>query len=259
MSAAAAWPRRRDGADGAPVSLAWLDPELLDAVPAADRGLAERLAIATLRQLPAGAWVPDTATMAEDRHSLSVLVLKGVIVRDVLLAGRVSGHLFGPGDLLRPWSRTGTTLEPTSRWSCGADGAVVAELGDHFKRAACKWPGLSVVLHERLADQLEVATLRTAIVSMPRAEQRILALLWQLADQWGTATPDGVTVNLRLTHELIGRMVGARRPTVSLALQLLADAGQVIRTSTGHWRLAHGSHREIEPASGAGTVTPVLA
>ena len=47
-----------------------------------------------------------------------------------------------------------------------------------------------------------------------------------LADRWGRVTPDGIVVDLALTHELIGHLVGGRRPTVTLALAELAESGR---------------------------------
>ena len=61
-----------------------------------------------------------------------------------------------------------------------------------------------------------------------------------------------MTVRLALTHGLIGRLVGARRPTVSLALATLAEHGQLRSTGKGEWRLARGSVDELELSWGDG-------
>jgi DNA-binding GntR family transcriptional regulator len=50
-------------------------------------------------------------------------------------------------------------------------------------------------------------------------------------------TPDGIVVDLPLTHELIGRLVGGRRPTVTLALAELAENGVLVRRDEGGWLL----------------------
>jgi hypothetical protein len=55
-----------------------------------------------------------------------------------------------------------------------------------FITAARRWPGLSTVVYERLAEQLEAASVRAAIVGLPRVEERVLALLWHLADRWAS-------------------------------------------------------------------------
>jgi CRP/FNR family cyclic AMP-dependent transcriptional regulator len=88
---------------------------------------------------------------------------------------------------------------------------------------------------------------RAAIVGLPRVEERVLALFWQLADRWGVVRPEGVVVQLPLTHALIGQLVGAQRPTVSLALQSLADDGLLLRGDIGAWTLDHESGATLAP------------
>ena len=58
-----------------------------------------------------------------------------------------------------------------------------------------------------------------------------------LAERWGHITPSGVALPLSLTHEALGRLIGARRPTVSLAVKALATAGRVTRDAEGSWHL----------------------
>jgi CRP-like cAMP-binding protein len=113
------------------------------------------------------------------------------------------------------------------------------------------------VIEARLTAQLEAAMLRTAIMSLPRAEHRILALMWQLADRWGVVTVEGVAVRLELTHELLGRLTGARRPTVSLALHLLEEQRALSRAAPGVWLLAHDSCEMIERPSRPAPVVPI--
>ena len=45
-------------------------------------------------------------------------------------------------------------------------------------------------------------------------------------------------VDVELTHQLLGRLVAAQRPTISLALSELAAAGPLTRSGTGGWRVA---------------------
>jgi hypothetical protein len=54
-------------------------------------------------------------------------------------------------------------------------------------------------------------------------------LFWELADRWGRVHPDGVHLDLPLTHELLSHLAAARRPSVSGALTRLADSGRVKR------------------------------
>jgi CRP-like cAMP-binding protein len=52
-------------------------------------------------------------------------------------------------------------------------------------------------------------------------------------------TPAGVQLSVPLTHELLARIVGARRPTVTSALRNLRADGLVTRGPGGSW-LLHG-------------------
>jgi hypothetical protein len=67
-----------------------------------------------------------------------------------------------------------------------------------------------------------------------------MALFWHLADRWGRVTPDGVLVELDLTHSLLSRLTCLRRPTVSVTLKELRETGQLISLSRSAW-LLHGA------------------
>ena len=55
-------------------------------------------------------------------------------------------------------------------------------------------------------------------------------------------------MSLELPHRLLGQLVGARRPTVTLSLARLDDAGLVRRQHDGSWVL-HG-HQPSEYMAG---------
>jgi hypothetical protein len=48
-------------------------------------------------------------------------------------------------------------------------------------------------------------------------------------------TASGIHLPLQLTHELLARMVGGRRPTISLALTALGEREVVLRQPDGSW------------------------
>jgi CRP-like cAMP-binding protein len=76
-----------------------------------------------------------------------------------------------------------------------------------------------------------------AIAQQPKLEERLWMLFWELAERYGRVRPDGVHVDLPLTHEVLSHLVGARRPSVSGALTRLAAAGRVHRHGRG-WVLS---------------------
>jgi hypothetical protein len=76
-----------------------------------------------------------------------------------------------------------------------------------------------------------------AIAQLPHVEQRLEAMFWALSERWGRVTPSGIHLPLTLTHEILGHLIGARRPTVSLALIQLAEREVLIRRPDRSWLL----------------------
>jgi CRP/FNR family transcriptional regulator, cyclic AMP receptor protein len=241
-------PSSRSGRSELTAALLQVDAALRAAVPAEDRPIAERVVTAIRRDVPAGRWVPDRM-LDGGRAPFAALLLRGVMVQEVLLAGRASAQLIGPGDVFRPWTAADTALPDSMRWTCAQD-AAIALLDERFLTAARRWPRLFTVVQDRLSDQLDDAVRRTAVCGLPRVEDRVLAFFWQLADRWGIVRPEGVVIRLSLTHELIGRLVAAKRPTVSLALSTLAVDGLLARDAVGAWTLAHTSLDTLDRGAG---------
>jgi CRP/FNR family transcriptional regulator, cyclic AMP receptor protein len=225
------------GGSASTVALLRVDSGLRAAVPPDERPFAERVLIVPRCELGQGEWSPDML-VGDGPHPFAALVLRGLLTQEVMLGERRSAILLGPGDLFRPWRAADTCLPCESRWMAAGD-AAIALLDERFLAGTRKWPGLSAVVYDRLAEQLQVGAVRAAISALPRVEERILALFWHLADRWGVVRPQGVVVELALTHAMIGHLVGAQRPTVSLALHALTEAGMLRRGPTGSWTLSH--------------------
>jgi CRP/FNR family transcriptional regulator, cyclic AMP receptor protein len=127
---------------------------------------------------------------------------------------------------------------PTDRRFTVLNKTHLVALDQRFIRAAATWPQLLIAIHRRLNDQEHRVATHGVICQLPRVEQRLLAILWHLAGRIGTVTPSGTEIPLRITHEQLGRLVGAQRPTVSLALRELSDRGRVLRRPDGVWVLS---------------------
>jgi CRP/FNR family cyclic AMP-dependent transcriptional regulator len=232
---------REDAASA--VRLLSVDAGLRATVPADERHLAERLLVVPYRELEGGSWSPE-ALLDDSARPLAALLVRGLVTHELTIAGRRSANVLGPGDLFRPWRSADTAVPCASSWSA-TGGAGIAVLDGRFLTAARRWPGLSAAVYERLADQLDTADVRAAITGLPRVEERVIALFWLLADRWGVVRPEGVVVELALTHALIGHLVGAQRPTVSLALQSLAEDRLLRRAETDAWILGHDSRAAL--------------
>jgi CRP/FNR family transcriptional regulator, cyclic AMP receptor protein len=239
------------------IALLAADAGFARGIPAGDVGLAERVLVLPRLDLDAGAWMPPTPADAE--AAPLALVIDGLVGRHVGLGERVATQLLGPGDVFDPWAASADDLLPRSvRWSALAP-ATIAVLDGRFATAAQRWPELSRTVQARLAALGERLAVHLAICQLPRVEQRVLALLWHLAERFGRVAPDGVLLELRLTHRIIGELVGAQRPTVSLALASLLEDGLVDRRGDGTLVLDTASRGTIAPAGIAAPPGPQVA
>jgi hypothetical protein len=219
------------------VALLDLDPEL-GAGLAPDRLAAARAELtAPVVRLPHGAW-NGNALAPSDRQNVGLLLLDGIVAREVVLADTVSTELLGAGDLLRPWSRghQPELLVQAVRWQILAE-ARLAVLDRPFARVIAGWPEVNTVLIDRSCTRAQRLATMQAIAHLNSVERRLLALFWHLAERWGRMTPEGVVVPLKLSHRLLAELVGARRPTVTSALVALAASNALLRRSDASWLL----------------------
>lgn len=163
-----------------------------------------------------------------------LLMLSGVLAREVVIEDIVSTELLGAGDVVAPRDPMAghDLLAEQVRWQVLADARVAV-----LDRAVCVAPEIACVLLGRIGRQAErLATLK-AISQLNSVERRLLALFRHLADRWGRMTVRGVLVPLTLSHRLLGELIGARRPTVSVALAALARTDTLQRLEDGTWLL----------------------
>ena len=213
-------------------------PDLIEGLDEEQAALARKHAVAALDTLEPGAWEP-AGRYDESPGSLGLLVIDGMLTRDVLVAGRACSELLGPGDLLRPWDfedGAGESVSWSSEWTV-LETTRVAVLDERFAHIAGRWPPLVAGLICRTLRRSRWMGLLLAISNLTRVDERVEALMWHLADRWGHVTPEGVVVPVPLTHEMIGRLVGAHRPSVTSALGELQRAGTVSRREDG-WLLS---------------------
>ena len=126
-------------------------------------------------------------------------------------------------------------VRPTDGWAavgprvrCFAIEDALMHLVDRARLEA--WmhdPALAANLVRVLSAQIADRELAVAIALEPRVERRLLLKLRQLAERWGRVTPDGIRLDLRLTHQELANMVGAVRESVTIALGRLASAGEI--------------------------------
>jgi CRP/FNR family transcriptional regulator, cyclic AMP receptor protein len=201
---------------------------------------------AVFRRLDLFAGLDDSALRKAVRELDAVVVPAGEEF-DIAVSGAVCG-VVGGGRLALAFiaeedrERTIGMLEegdvivrPTDGWAavgprvrCFAIEDALMHLVDRDRLDA--WmhdPALAANVVRVLSAQIADRELAVAIALEPRVERRLLLKLRQLAERWGRVTPDGIRLDLRLTHQELANMVGAVRESVTLALGRLASAGEI--------------------------------
>lgn len=170
-----------------------------------------------------------------------LMVLEGFLVREVVLdEERPAGQLLGPGDIVDGTGTVAVDLPCAIRWAAVTP-VLAARLDPRMTALTAVYPALAEGVRSRMSDQTTRALLVAAVIALPRVEQRLVALLWIVAGRWGTMGGDGAIVPVPLTHAILGRLVGSKRSTVTLALGKLAEDGLVRRREDGRLVLSPGS------------------
>ena len=223
-----------------------LDAQLRVRRPAFGRETAQRL-VAPVRRIPRGPF--DAAAIVEDPgDSFGLLVLSGLIAVDLDVGRAQVSWLVGADDLVRPWDMRDIALTERSNWRALTD-TRVALLDGGFSRLAGSSPAVAHALVARATQTSHWLLAKSLILSSPVVEERLLMLFALLAERWGKVRPEGVRLELPLTHDLLARMSGSRRPSVTTALRSLRDAGLVECPHRGCW-LLHTSAPPGEPSAG---------
>lgn len=218
----------------ATVGMLDVDPELAAGIPREELATAQQALRAPALRLARGEWDASTLSGLSD-VLLGAVVVSGRLQRTLTLGARSTAHLFGSGDIVRPWDDVEHGMAEDAAWQACVE-TELAVLDRRFVAAASRWPGVLIELSRRGARQTSRMQMQVAIAQLSRVDDRVLVLLWRLGQRWGRMTPAGVAVRLALTHATIARLVGATRPPVSTAIGELTRAGLVHRLPDG-WLL----------------------
>lgn len=234
------------------------DADLRSALSPEEQPVARRYLRARLHVVEPGQWRPPQAP--EYRHHLGLLVLSGVLLREVCMHRRSCAELLGAGDLIRPWDYA-DALDASVAHECGwevLERARIAVLDRRATALLSRWPQLLPIIMERTVRRTGHLAIQMALTQLPGVDVRLHLLFWHFADRWGRVTPAGVVLPLRLTHQLLGRLIGAQRPSVTSALGRLRRERLVVRQGDGSWLLGGRPGDSTTPAeqvsAGNGTI-----
>jgi CRP/FNR family cyclic AMP-dependent transcriptional regulator len=221
------------GVNGERVDLLERDSEFARLVRSAEGGRPLDRLWAAAMKLQRGPWQPTNAP--SDAH-LGYLVLDGLLGRRVVVPERGrSLELLGRGDLFSPWQEDSPSFSRIA-WTV-IEPSWIAALDQSFMVQIRQFPELMEALTDRALRRSRRIAVSAAIANTVGVEERLLLLLWQLTELWGRKAQGGAVLPYRLSHQTLADLVGARRPTVTLALRGLTDRGLLERGSGGEWIL----------------------
>lgn len=232
------------------------DRSLASVLGEEELAVARRYAVADVVELARGRHEPTE--MFDGEGLLGLLMLKGLMIRQVAVADRHCGELVGPGAVLRPWDDFGQNapLPFEVSWRVIQD-TQLARLDRRFLATIVHWPALIESFTARAAERAHTLAFNVAIHCLRHVHLRLLVLLWNLADRFGRVTPEGTHVPLPLSHSDLAELVGAARPSVSVALKQLLDQGLVWRNEAdATWMLTREPPGELRDMRERRTIHP---
>ena len=219
------------------IALLEADPSLGEGLSAEQELDARERIIVQIVDVPRGTWDPPPP--AEPDGHLGYLLLTGLLMREVAVGGSRSVELLNSGDLLRPWQEDPSSFSSGS-WNVLED-LRLAVLDSGVTDAIAAHPELVGTLVARTMCRARNLAVHWAIANTVGLDKRILMLFRHLAERWGKVTPDGIALPLRLTHQMVADLVGARRPSATTAIVRLAERDELVRTHHGGWLLRPAS------------------
>ena len=219
------------------VRLTDVDPRLFAGLQPDELGDASQHAVARRIRVAPGPWKAGLASANPHGH-LGALICSGALLRTV----DHRSELVGPGDLIRPWE------SPEASWEALAL-TELALLDAGAARALCTWPSVITELLGRATRRSHALAQQLAMSDVRRIDERLLGLFETLAARWGRPDSRGVAIPLALTHEMVARLVGAHRPTVTSSLRRLTAEGVVARRADRTWLLTEASREPADLAA----------
>jgi CRP/FNR family cyclic AMP-dependent transcriptional regulator len=216
-----------------------VDPDLGAGIEPADWHVAVGMAVAPEFAFERGPW---EFSPPPDPGGFGALIIEGVILIRIDVGGRSHIEMLGEGDMASPWVGTGPELStPSVVTASVVSRARVALLDRRFALRTARWPEIHAAVVQRCIIRARRLSLQSAINALPRIEERVEATLWALAYRFGRVTPDGILMNLPISHSQLADIVAAQRPSVSTAVVRLEDQGRLERVQRRTWLLRGGA------------------
>jgi len=215
-------------------SLLALDPDLGNGLPPELWNSLDRTAQVVVTTFAAGEWRPPRSSAGVPSP---VLLIEGLLAREVCIADRCSAELFGAGDIIQPPEASDGSASPQPRWTALSAGRLALLDNRLLAEASRSLPLLSSIASRSVRRGRLLGALALTR-NMRRTDERLLFLFTVFALRWGRVRPDGIRLTLPVTHELLARLIGTRRQSVTSTLGELRDRAVLTTLPGGDWLLA---------------------
>ncbi|MGA7953418.1 MAG: Crp/Fnr family transcriptional regulator [Gloeobacterales cyanobacterium] len=101
-----------------------------------------------------------------------------------------------------------------------------------------KSPALAMEINQLLTRRLQQTEILLSLLNKNQIEERLLRFLAFLAGEFGKESPEGICIDIRLTHQQIANMVGTTRVTVTKLLGTLKKAS-LLRKGNSKYLCVH--------------------
>src|SRR5215213_7901032 len=130
-----------------------------------------------------GAWDGERLSNAGPDH-LGLLVIDGLVTRELVVADNVSAELLGPGDIVRPWHTGGPEhLVPFEiRWTV-VERTEFGVLDRHFAALLARYPLVNALVVDRMAERAQRLAVLQTVSQLNGVDRRLLNLFWHLAER----------------------------------------------------------------------------
>lgn len=105
------------------------------------------------------------------------------------------------------------------------DTEAIALLPGEFERLLAANPRFSLLVMRKLAQGADALAGKVRELGFLDVQQRLKHSLIELAQRHGIATPEGIRIDLDITHEEIGALVAANRTTITACISELKRQG----------------------------------
>lgn len=141
--------------------------------------------------------------------------------KEIILALFRDGDFFGEMSLMQKGLTRSATAEMLEA------GSIYTLVRSEFYQFMERSPKLSLRLLEVTMERLRKANEQIYDLTFLDVRTRTIKTIYRLSEEYGIVKPNGILINMKLTHQQLANMVGTVRESVTKVLQELQEDGTI--------------------------------